>query len=78
MDNANIEHFVFCYQGNRKNICCETNLHFFKPLSGLCVVMLVDRGHLKFDDPVSKYWPEFAQNGKSGITIKQILGHEVS
>uniref|UniRef100_A0AC34QKA3 Beta-lactamase-related domain-containing protein n=1 Tax=Panagrolaimus sp. JU765 TaxID=591449 RepID=A0AC34QKA3_9BILA len=47
-----------------------------KPLSGLCVAVLVDRGYLKFDDPVSKYWPEFAQNGKSKVTVRQILGHE--
>jgi CubicO group peptidase (beta-lactamase class C family) len=36
-----------------------------KPITGLAVAMLVDEGKLKFDDPVSKYIPEFAQIGVS-------------
>jgi CubicO group peptidase (beta-lactamase class C family) len=31
-----------------------------KPITGLAVAMLVDDGKLSFDDPVSKYIPEFA------------------
>jgi CubicO group peptidase (beta-lactamase class C family) len=31
-----------------------------KPITGLAVAMLVDDGKLRFDDPVSKYIPEFA------------------
>ena len=37
---------------------------------------LVDRGVLDYDDPVAKYWPEFAQGGKEAITIRQVLCHE--
>uniref|UniRef100_A0A914Z0K1 Beta-lactamase-related domain-containing protein n=1 Tax=Panagrolaimus superbus TaxID=310955 RepID=A0A914Z0K1_9BILA len=47
-----------------------------KPLSGLCIAILADRGYLNYEDPVSKYWPEFGQNGKENTTIKQILDHE--
>ncbi|KAE9551492.1 hypothetical protein FO519_005286 [Halicephalobus sp. NKZ332] len=47
-----------------------------KPLSGLCIALLVDRGHLNYDDRVSKYWPEFGQNGKENTTVRQVLGHE--
>ena len=38
--------------------------------------ILVDKGLLEYDDKVSTYWPEFAQNGKSEITIRQLLCHE--
>ena len=29
--------------------------------------MLFDRGLFKYDDKVSKYWPEFGQEGKENI-----------
>jgi CubicO group peptidase (beta-lactamase class C family) len=41
----------------------------------LCTMMCVDRGLLDLDDPVAKYWPEFAQNGKENIIVRQILSH---
>jgi CubicO group peptidase (beta-lactamase class C family) len=34
-----------------------------------------DRGLVRYDDAVAKYWPEFAQNGKGSITIRQVLSH---
>ncbi len=44
---------------------------------GACAVhMLADRGLLDYDDPVAKYWPEFAQNGKANITIAQAMSHQ--
>jgi len=46
-----------------------------KLMTALCTLMCVDRGLLNLDDPVSKYWPEFAQNGKEGITVKHLLSH---
>jgi uncharacterized protein YbbC (DUF1343 family)/CubicO group peptidase (beta-lactamase class C family) len=39
------------------------------------VMRLVDAGLVKLGDPVSKYIPEFRSNGKSRITIKQLLTH---
>jgi uncharacterized protein YbbC (DUF1343 family) len=39
------------------------------------VMQLVDKGRLRLDDPVARYWPEFATNGKSHITIRQLLTH---
>lgn len=39
------------------------------------VVQLADRGRLRLDDPVARHWPEFGQNGKDGITIRQLLTH---
>jgi CubicO group peptidase (beta-lactamase class C family) len=46
-----------------------------KTVTALCALILADRGELDLDAPVAKYWPEFAQNGKSTITVKQLLGH---
>jgi CubicO group peptidase (beta-lactamase class C family) len=34
-----------------------------------------DRGLVRYDDPVAKYWPSFAQNGKQAITVRQALSH---
>lgn len=36
---------------------------------------LVDRGELDYDDPVARYWPEFAAAGKADITIHHLLTH---
>ncbi len=41
----------------------------------LAMHMLVERGLLDFDAPVAHYWPEFAQNGKSGVLVRHILTH---
>jgi CubicO group peptidase (beta-lactamase class C family) len=37
---------------------------------------LVDRGELSYDDPVAKYWPEFAAAGKDRITVRHLLAHQ--
>ena len=34
------------------------------------------RGWLDYDDLVCTYWPEFAQNGKEKITVRQLLAHQ--
>lgn len=39
------------------------------------VMQLVERGKVRLNDPVGKYLPEFAQNGKEDITIRQLLVH---
>jgi CubicO group peptidase (beta-lactamase class C family) len=46
-----------------------------KGLTGLCVMMLVDRGELALDDPVAAHWPEFAAQGKEAITVAEVLSH---
>ena len=47
-----------------------------KPLmTALAVMQLCEEGKLSVDDPVSKYLPEFAVNGKQFITIRQLLTH---
>lgn len=34
------------------------------------------RGWLDYGERVATYWPEFAQNGKERITIRQLLAHQ--
>jgi uncharacterized protein YbbC (DUF1343 family)/CubicO group peptidase (beta-lactamase class C family) len=38
-------------------------------------MQLYEEGKLQFDDPVAKYLPEFAANGKEGVTIRMLLTH---
>src|ERR1700751_4234987 len=47
-----------------------------KPLmTATAVMQLCEEGKLSFNDPVAKYLPEFAANGKQDITIRQLLTH---
>src|SRR5438128_149614 len=39
------------------------------------VMILVERGQLRLGDPVARYIPEFAEMGKRGITVEQLLTH---
>ncbi len=47
-----------------------------KPLAAACLHILWERGRFRWDDPVAEYWPEFAKNGKDGVTIRHILTHQ--
>lgn len=46
-----------------------------KGITATCIHLLADRGLLEYDDAVATYWPEFAQNGKAGISIRQLMSH---
>nr|AAL14234.1 lactone hydrolase [Rhodococcus ruber] len=46
-----------------------------KSVLALAALMLVDAGELNLDAPVTRYWPEFAANGKSDIAVRHILSH---
>jgi CubicO group peptidase (beta-lactamase class C family) len=48
-----------------------------KGAMALCAHMLADRGQLDLHAPISKYWPEFAQNGKENATVAMTLDHTV-
>ena len=37
---------------------------------------MVDQGLLDYNEPVATYWPEFAQNGKESILVKDVLRHD--
>ena len=47
-----------------------------KGVSGLALALAHSRGLFDYDDTISKYWPEFAQQGKDTITIRQFLAHQ--
>jgi CubicO group peptidase (beta-lactamase class C family) len=47
-----------------------------KAMVATACAMLVDRGLLEYEQPVAKYWPEFAQQGKEKITVNQLLSHQ--
>ena len=47
-----------------------------KGLSALALALDHSRGLLDYDAPVSKYWPEFAMNGKEDVTVRQLLAHQ--
>lgn len=39
------------------------------------IMQLVEDGRIRLNDPVSSYLPEFAQNGKRDITIRDLMTH---
>jgi CubicO group peptidase (beta-lactamase class C family) len=46
-----------------------------KTMTALTALLLADRDALDLGAPVARYWPEFAANGKAGITTKHLLSH---
>ncbi|WP_067816528.1 serine hydrolase domain-containing protein [Nocardia inohanensis] len=46
-----------------------------KGVSAALMVMLVEQGAFRLEDAVCQYIPEFAANGKAGITIGDVLSH---
>lgn len=48
-----------------------------KPIAtATSVMLLVEQGRLTLDEPAAKYLPEFGQEGKDAITIRQLLTHQ--
>ena len=39
------------------------------------VMQLVETRRLELDAPVARYWPAFGANGKSNVTIRELLAH---
>jgi uncharacterized protein YbbC (DUF1343 family) len=39
------------------------------------IMQLLDQGKVRLNDPVVKHLPEFAQNGKADITVRDLLTH---
>lgn len=47
-----------------------------KGLAAMTLAIAHSRGWLDYEQPVCVYWPEFAQNGKKLITVRQLLAHQ--
>lgn len=46
-----------------------------KAVMAIVVAKLVSEGHINYEDPIAKYWPEFAQGGKEKVTVSDVLAH---
>src|SRR6185436_11950952 len=47
-----------------------------KGLAAMVMALAHSRGWIDYEERVATYWPEFAQNGKESITIRQLLAHQ--
>jgi CubicO group peptidase (beta-lactamase class C family) len=47
-----------------------------KGLAAMALAVAQSRGWLSYDERVCSYWPEFAQNGKERVTVRQLLAHQ--
>lgn len=47
-----------------------------KGLAAMTLAIANTRGWLDYDERVATYWPEFAQNGKERVTVRQLLAHQ--
>lgn len=47
-----------------------------KGMTAIMAAMLAERGDLDIDAPVTKYWPEFGNNGKEEIPVRWLLSHQ--
>src|SRR5277367_4796158 len=47
-----------------------------KGMASTVIHRLVDRGLIDYDAPVAEYWREFGANGKSNITLRQMMRHQ--
>jgi len=47
-----------------------------KGVSSIAVAHAHSRGLLDYDLPVASYWPQFAEQGKEQITVRQLLSHQ--
>ncbi len=47
-----------------------------KPVVSCAIWQLVERGLLRFHDPVAEYLPDFARHGKGNVTLHHLLSHQ--
>jgi CubicO group peptidase (beta-lactamase class C family) len=47
-----------------------------KGLAAMTMAMAHSRGWLDYEERVCTYWPEFAQEGKDKVTVRQLLAHQ--
>jgi CubicO group peptidase (beta-lactamase class C family) len=47
-----------------------------KGLAAMTLAIAHSRGWLDYEERVCTYWPEFAQEGKERITVRQLLAHQ--
>lgn len=47
-----------------------------KGLAAMTLALAHSRGWLDYEAPVARYWPEFAQQGKAAVSVRQLLAHQ--
>ncbi|HVO22740.1 MAG TPA: serine hydrolase domain-containing protein [Candidatus Margulisiibacteriota bacterium] len=47
-----------------------------KGVASTLLHIMADRGLLRYEDRIARYWPEFAQAGKDAITVRHVLTHQ--
>lgn len=47
-----------------------------KGMCGMALAIAHSRGYLDYEERVATYWPEFAQQGKEKVTVRQLLSHQ--
>ncbi|WP_062992357.1 serine hydrolase domain-containing protein [Nocardia anaemiae] len=47
-----------------------------KGMAAFVVATMVSKGLLDYEEPVAKYWPEFAAQGKGAVTVRQLIDHQ--
>jgi CubicO group peptidase (beta-lactamase class C family) len=47
-----------------------------KGLMSILIARLAQEGRLDYDSPVVRYWPEFGDAGKAGVTVRQLVSHK--
>ena len=47
-----------------------------KGMAAMTLALAHSRGWLDYEERVCAYWPEFAQQGKERITVRQLLAHQ--
>lgn len=57
----------------------DTLVHTYsvtKPFAAACLLKLVAQERVDLDQPVARYWPEYAAAGKDATTVRQVLSHQ--
>ena len=65
-------------RGGHRPWSADTAAMVFSATKGMAATVihrLADRGLIDYDAPVAEYWPEFAANGKAGLTVREVMRH---
>jgi CubicO group peptidase (beta-lactamase class C family) len=46
-----------------------------KGLVAVCLLLLIERDALELEEPVARYWPEFAAAGKEAVLVRHVVSH---